>query len=123
MTPQQEPHICGLSRKHLQPDEQMRLIRLAPEDVQGETHNGKPADQGGLPIKPGQYHVGEEAFARFAPKVIERLKKTPAINDNGHRVFVDADGNPCQSYDDGAKPVMALPPDATVASVDRHALT
>jgi hypothetical protein len=83
----------------------MCFLRLAPEDVVGEkNHKGEP-------ITPGLYHCGEDAYLRLAPKVIERLKRTPMIGDDGLEVVGD----------DG-EPRMTLPEDASVENVGPHSL-
>lgn len=97
--------ICGIDKRAVREDDPMTVIRLAPEDI----HEDDKVQ--GKQVTPGLYHVGEDAYQRFAPRVIARLKKTPAIGDDGKPV-VDADG----------KPVMTLPESATIDNVGPHHL-
>lgn len=83
----------------------MYLLRLTSEDIAGDTNFH------GHPIAPGLYHCGEDAWRRFAPRVIERLKKTPAVGDDG-RPVIGEDG----------RPVMTLGPDVTLENCPHRML-
>lgn len=97
--------VCGIDKRAVREDDPMYLIRLSAEDI-------TPADTvQGKPVTPGLYHAGEDAYQRFAPRVIERLKHTPAVGDNGHPVL-DAQG----------QPVMTLPASASIDNVGPHHL-
>lgn len=91
---------CGILKISLRRDDPGTKLRLHPEDVVGETVQGQP-------IEPGLYQCGRDAWEKFTPRMLERLKKTPAIGHDGKPVL-DAKGNP----------VMTVPADATVESVD-----
>ncbi len=97
--------LCGILKIALREDDPGAKIRLAPQDVEGETVQGKL-------ILPGLYFCGQDAWEKFAPRVLERLKKTPAV---GH------DGRPV--YDDEGKPKMFIAADATLESIDPKLLT
>lgn len=92
--------MCGILKLSLREDDPGTKLRLAPEDVEGETVQGKP-------IEPGLYFCSQDAWDKFAPRVLERLKRTPRIHHDGKPVF-DEDG----------RPVMTVPEDATLRSID-----
>ena len=99
--------VCSLLKIALREDDAgSAKLRLTAEDVAGETVAGKP-------IEPGLYghFLSRDAFEKFAPRVIARLQKTPAVGHDGHPV-VGADG----------KPAMVLPPDATLSNIDLRIL-
>ncbi len=91
--------MCGILKIALREDDPGQCIRLAAEDVEGESVQGKP-------IEPGLYFACREAVEKFGPKMVERLKRTPAVHHDG-RPVPGADG----------KAAMFLPADATLATV------
>lgn len=90
--------ICGVLKIALREDDPGTFIRLAPEDVKGETVQGQS-------IQPGLYQCSRDAFEKFAPRVIERLKRTPALGHDGKPIFTNG------TYTERA---MILPETATV---------
>lgn len=99
--------MCGILKVALREDDPGVKIRLAAEDVAGEAVQGKT-------IEPGLYFCSKEAYDKFAPRVIERLKRTPAVSHEGKPIFTD---------DTYTKHAMALPEDATVANTSPQLLT
>ena len=93
------PRMCGVQKIALREDDPGRVIRLSAEDVGGDQVQGKV-------IEPGLYACGEDAYQKYGPKVVERLKRTPAV---GH------DGKPALGED--GRPKMFLPEGATLATV------
>lgn len=60
--------ICGILKVALREDDPGAKLRLTPEDVEGETVQGKP-------LEPGLYSCSRDAVEKFGPRVIARLKK------------------------------------------------
>jgi hypothetical protein len=96
--------MCGILKIALREDDPGTKIRLAPQDVEGETVQGKP-------LEPGLYFCGQDAWDKFAPRVLERLKRTPRIHHDGKPV-TDANGDPA----------MFAAADATLSSIDPRLL-
>jgi hypothetical protein len=89
--------ICGIEKKALREGEPGCKLRLAAGDAPG--------------IEPGLYFCSLEAYERFAPRVLERLKRTPQIHHDG-KPALDGDG----------KPAMTVPENATLTSIDPRLL-
>lgn len=98
--------MCGILKVALREDDIGHFMRVAAEDVAGETVQGRP-------IEPGLYFCSEDAVRRFGPCIVERLKKTPAIGHDGKPVFAD------ETY---SKRAMTLPADATLETIDKDML-
>lgn len=98
--------MCSILQVPLRDDDPGTKIRVAAEDVAGHLVKGKP-------IEPGLHFCSEEAYQEFAPRVIERLKKTEARGHDGKPVFTD---------DTFATRAMVLPETATVANTPRQML-
>lgn len=91
--------MCGILRIALREDDPGCKLRLHPEDVVGETARGQP-------IAPGLYSCSRDAFEKFGPRMLERLKQTPAIGHDGKPVF-----------DEEGKPVMCAPAGTTLQTI------
>ena len=95
--------MCGILQIPLREGESGHILKVAEEDVKGDLVNGKP-------VEPGQYFCCEDAWVKYAPRAVDRLKKTPAIGNDGKPVLKDG------------KPVMTLPIEAKLASIDPRLL-
>src|SRR5262245_34448971 len=98
--------MCGILKVALREDDPGAYIRVAKEDVEGVLVQGKP-------IEPGLYFASREAIEQFGPRVIERLKRTPAVGHDGKPVFTD------DTYTERA---MTLPASARLETVDPRIL-
>ena len=68
--------MCGVLKIALREDDPGQCIRLAPEDVAGETRPD------GSAIEPGLYFAGADAVAKFAPLILARLKKAGVLPES-----------------------------------------
>lgn len=97
--------MCGVLRIALREDDPGTKIRLAAEDI-------RPDDTvGGNAIEPGLYFCGKDAWDKFAPRMLSRLKKTLAVGHDG-KPILGADG----------KPAMYATAEATLQSIDPRLL-